>query len=30
MTNNLIDLMADVSESDEMRSLGTYWGSMKS
>ena len=28
MTSNLIDLMADVFESDQMRSLGTYWGSM--
>jgi phytoene dehydrogenase-like protein len=28
MTSNLIDLMADMFESDQMRSLGTYWGSM--
>jgi phytoene dehydrogenase-like protein len=28
MSSNLIDLMADVFESDQMRSLGTYWGSM--
>ena len=28
MSSNLIDLMADVFESDHMRSLGTYWGSM--
>ena len=28
MSSNLVDLMADVFESDQMRSLGTYWGSM--
>lgn len=28
MSHNLVDLMADVFESDQMRSLGTYWGSM--
>jgi phytoene dehydrogenase-like protein len=28
MSCNLIDLMAEVFESDQMRSLGTYWGSM--
>lgn len=28
MSSNLIDLMAEVFESDQMRSLGTYWGSM--
>ncbi len=28
MTSNLVDLMAEVFESDQMRSLGTYWGSM--
>jgi phytoene dehydrogenase-like protein len=28
MTSNLVELMADVFESDQMRSLGTYWGSM--
>lgn len=28
MSSNLVNLMADVFESDQMRSLGTYWGSM--
>ena len=28
MSSNLVDLMADVFESDQMRSLATYWGSM--
>jgi phytoene dehydrogenase-like protein len=28
MSHNLVDLMADTFESDQMRSLGTYWGSM--
>jgi phytoene dehydrogenase-like protein len=28
MSSNLVDLMAEVFESDQMRSLGTYWGSM--
>jgi phytoene dehydrogenase-like protein len=28
MSSNLIDLMAEVFDSDQMRSLGTYWGSM--
>ncbi|TPG32432.1 phytoene desaturase family protein [Mycolicibacterium hodleri] len=28
MSSNLVDLMADTFESDQMRSLGTYWGSM--
>jgi phytoene dehydrogenase-like protein len=28
MSHNLIDLMADTFESDQMRSLATYWGSM--
>jgi phytoene dehydrogenase-like protein len=28
MSSNLIDLMADTFESDQMRALGTYWGSM--
>jgi phytoene dehydrogenase-like protein len=28
MSSSLVDLMADVFETDQMRSLGTYWGSM--
>ncbi len=28
MSSSLIDLMADTFESDQMRALGTYWGSM--
>ncbi|MBB3748380.1 phytoene dehydrogenase-like protein [Mycolicibacterium sp. BK634] len=28
MSHNLVDLMADTFESDQMRSLATYWGSM--
>jgi phytoene dehydrogenase-like protein len=28
MSHNLIDLMADTFESDQMRALATYWGSM--
>jgi phytoene dehydrogenase-like protein len=28
VSHNLIDLMADTFESDQMRSLATYWGSM--
>lgn len=28
MSSNLVDLMADTFVSDQMRSLGTYWGSM--
>ncbi|WP_182379301.1 NAD(P)/FAD-dependent oxidoreductase [Nocardioides sp. WS12] len=28
MTSNLVELMADTFESDKMRSLATYWGSM--
>ena len=28
MSSSLIDLMAEVFDSDQMRSLGTYWGSM--
>lgn len=28
MSSNLIELMAEVFNSDQMRSLGTYWGSM--
>lgn len=28
MTSNLVDLMAETFRSDQMRSLGTYWGSM--
>jgi phytoene dehydrogenase-like protein len=28
MSHNLVDLMADTFDSDQMRSLATYWGSM--
>ncbi|MCX2930092.1 NAD(P)/FAD-dependent oxidoreductase [Mycobacterium sp. CVI_P3] len=28
MSHNLVDLMADTFQSDQMRSLTTYWGSM--
>ena len=28
LSHSLVDLMADTFDSDQMRSLGTYWGSM--